>query len=330
MNLTKSLLLRVLRMLEKCFLAVDCGGTKISSAILNSAGSILFKQSNKLNGAGGKAVLNLIIAQINSLIKESNKINLSPLSCGLCIPGISYHNSGKVWAPNIPGWEEFPLKDELNKALKNQIKISIDSDRACAILAETWQGKAQKSKNAIFVAVGTGIGAGILVDGKILRGHGDIAGATGWMALDRPYDNKYNACGNFEYYASGNGIARTAKELLARTIDYEGELNNIESLRSEDVFTAYDHNDPIAIKTFNICIELWGMALANYVSLFNPEIVIFGGGVFGPAKRFLQDIVNEAKKWAQPLSMMQVRVDVTDLTENAILIGAGKLAMINA
>ncbi len=313
---------------KKCFIAVDCGGTKIAAALFNGRGEILNDETLKLNGAGGKDAADKMSTLINSLLHFAQTNHMDALSLGVCIPGIVYQESGKVWAPNIPGWDAYPLMDHLAKTVSKNIKISIDSDRACYILGETWLGTAKGCKNVIFVAVGTGIGAGILVDGRILRGHGDIAGATGWLALQRPYDKKFDTCGNFEYFASGDGIARTAKEMIQNLPEYKGELNP-STLCSEDVFKAYDHADPVAIKTFDTCIELWGMAIANYVSLFNPEKIIMGGGVFGPAVQFIPQIVEETKKWAQPISITQVSLEATTLGKHAGLIGAGRLAMLN-
>jgi glucokinase len=289
---------------------------------------MLFHEQIYLEGAAGKDVFLKMLSCINTSLDNARHMNMEPVSCGICIPGIVYHESGNVWAPNIPDWDNYPLRKELKENLGEKITISIDSDRACYILGETWLGSAKGSQNAIFVAVGTGIGAGILIDGHILRGHGDIAGATGWMALQRPYEQKFDPCGNFEYYASGDGIARTAKEVLMNSENYSGKLD-IASLRSEDVFSAYSENDPVAIKTFDICIELWGMAIANYVSLFNPEKIILGGGVFGPAITFIPQIFEEAKKWAQPISITQVQLVATNLGKHAGLIGAGRLAMLS-
>ena len=102
-----------------------------------------------------------------------------------------------------------------------------------------------------------------------------------------------------------------------------------DKLRSEDVFKAFENGDPLAIETFDQCIELWGMAVANYVSLFNPEKIILGGGVFGPAVQFIPRILEEAKKWAQPISITQVSLEATTLGKHAGLIGAGRLAMLN-
>lgn len=312
----------------KCYIGLDCGGTKLSSALFDSQGNMIIEDKTLLEKASGKEVADLMSRLILSMINSAEERNLDVLSIGICIPGIVYHDTKNVWAPNIPGWDNYPLMSDIKKAINKDIRISIDSDRACYVLGETWLGNAKGAQNAIFVAVGTGIGAGILIDGKILRGHGDIAGATGWLALQRPYDKKFDSCGNFEYYASGDGIARTAKVVIADLKDYSGKLDP-ESLRSEDVFEAYKNDDIVAIKTFDICIELWGMATANYVSLFNPEKIIFGGGVFGPGAQFLPRIMDEAKKWAQPISIMQVSLEASTLGKHAGLIGAGRLAMLN-
>ncbi len=93
------------------------------------------------------------------------------------------------------------------------MEIRIDNDRACYILGETWKGSATGCKHAIFLSVGTGIGAGILVDGKVLRGANDIAGSIGWMALTDPFLQEYVKYGCFEYHASGPGITRITKDI---------------------------------------------------------------------------------------------------------------------
>src|SRR4029078_2861062 len=94
------------------------------------------------------------------------------------------------------------------------------------ILGERWEGAAQGCSDAIFLAVGTGIGAGILIDGKVFRGAHDIAGSVGWMALERSYQDKFAACGNFETYASGDGIPKLTREILAEATAYAGVLRD--------------------------------------------------------------------------------------------------------
>ena len=189
----------------------------------------------------------------------------------LSVPGISHTETGTVWAPNIPGWSDYPLLHEVTTVC-GKIPVVIDSDRACYISGEFWKGNAQGCKNAIFLAVGTGIGAGILVNGEILRGGHDIAGAIGWMALNRPFDDQYSSCGCFEYYSSGEGIAKQAMALMKKRKTYAGELVNKQNgkISSQDVFAAYQKSDPLAAEVIQQCIEFWGMAVANLISLFNP------------------------------------------------------------
>jgi glucokinase len=199
-----------------------------------------------------------------------------------------------------------------NSTLEEDIKEAIRS-KVCVELGETWRGVAKGCRNAIFLAVGTGIGAGILVDGRILRGAHDVAGAVGWLALDRPFQRKYVGCGCFEYHASGEALAKVAAELLAkRAGERKGKgckvtrLQGYKELTARDVFDACDRGDPVAREVIGQAVEFWGMAVANLVSLFNPEKNIFGGGVFGPGAKLHGDIHAEAKKWAQPISIKQV------------------------
>ena len=175
------------------------------------------------------------------------------------------------------------------------------------------------------MAVGTGIGIGILAGGRILNGAHGIAGAIGWLALDRPYSNEYDRCGHFEYHTSGPGIARSAERMLQSGSGSKYLIAG--KITAGDVFAAWSKNDPVALKVMEQCIEFWGMAVANLVSLFNPEKIIFGGGVFGPALQFLDRIHEEARKWAQPIGIEKVKLEGTALKGDAGLYGAGYLAL---
>jgi glucokinase len=309
-------------------IGLDLGGTKLAGAVFNQTGEILFKQVNPLEKRQGKEVGILISEQIQQLMSLSKSKCVDIKAIGISVPGIYYSKTGKVWAPNIPGWIDYPLLKEITAMPEtDNLKVKINSDRACYILGETWQGSARGCMNAIFLAIGTGIGAGILVDGTILRGHNDIAGAIGWMALNQLFQNEYKTCGCFEYHASGEGIAKVARKFLVINHNYSGALKNktIDQISSHDIFEAYKSYDPIATKVLNECIVYWGMTVANLISTFNPEKIIFGGGVFGPAAQFLDQIKQEAQRWAQPISMKQVSLEISTLGGDAGLIGAGRL-----
>jgi glucokinase len=303
-------------------LAIDLGGTKLSLGVFTDQGEIVFKQTVAVQNHVGKEVGDLIGDEIKKILLAGENINC----IGIAVPGIYHEKEGTVWAPNIKDWDNYPLLQQVRS--QAAMPVVIDSDRACYISGETWMGNAKNCRHAIYLAVGTGIGAGIVIDGTVLRGSHDIAGAIGWMALQQPFDEKYGGVGNFEYHASGEGITRLARELLATNGKYVGALahKNKEQLTARDVFAAFEQKDQLAKDVFEICIRFWGMAVANLVSLFNPEKIILGGGVFGPATKFIDEIKNEASKWAQPISIKQVSIEPSALGGDAGLYGAALLA----
>jgi glucokinase len=311
-------------------IGLDLGGTKLAGALFDDGGETLDRRGGALERRVGKDVGTLVTAMAGELLASAEFRGAVVSGIGVAVPGIACHETGDVWAPNIPGWEMYPLRSELEASVRGRhCRVLVDSDRACSILGERWRGAARGCDHAIFVAVGTGIGLGVLVNGNVLRGAHDIAGATGWMAFDRPFRDGYIACGCFEYAASGDGLARVARDLLRELPEYQGELRQIppDNVTAREVFSAYDRQDPVALQTIDRAIAYWGMATANYVSLFDPDRIIFGGGVFGPAVRFLPAIRKEAEKWAQPISMQKVDLVPAELGADAALIGAGFLAL---
>ena len=297
-------------------IGIDLGGTKISAALFSRSGELLEKEYRLLKGATGSAV-GVAVAETVLALREKRR-DLTVESVGVCVPGIVYSKKGTVWAPNIPGWDNYPLLGDLQAVLNDSsIHIAIESDRTCYILGEAWQGAARGCSDAIYLAVGTGIGAGILLDGRIIHGANDIVGATGWMALEPPYKEEFVPVGCFEYYASGNGIGNQAKLLYGDP-----------SKTSYDVFADYG-KDPRATQILDKAIQMWGMGTANLVSLFNPQKVIFGGGVFGPAVQFIDRIYAEARKWGQPISMRDVIFCASEVGGDAALLGAAYLGILH-
>ncbi len=308
---------------------VDIGGTKISAALFSLNGDIIQKMIQPIGKSKGRQVIKKIGSLLRSLMENARQMSCEVVSIGACIPGIYNPVDETVWAPNISGWNYIPLGDELSYLVENpSIRIVIESDRSCYILGEIWKGCAQGCTDAIFVSVGTGIGAGILSNGRIISGSNGIAGAIGWMALEPPYQKKYDACGNFEHYASGQGLARSAVEIMGESPG-ASLLDSIplHKITSHDIFEAFKKQDPVARQVIDKAIYYWGMATANLISIFNPQKVIFGGGVFGPASNFLDHILEEAKKWTQPVAIQEVTLETSTLQGDAGLFGAGYLAI---
>ncbi|HNR40656.1 MAG TPA: ROK family protein [Bacteroidales bacterium] len=312
-------------------LGIDLGGTKLACAIFSENGDLLVKETVAIGKRKGPEVGSLITGTIVDLIDRSLSQGTDIRSIGISVPGIFSSKTGRVWAPNIEEWTDYPLLSEVS-SVSGGIPVAVDSDRACYILGEVWKGNARGCRDAVFLSVGTGIGAGIMVNGEILRGSNDIAGSTGWMALNRPFREEYAACGCFEYHASGSGIAMVAREILSGHKEYDSILGKAagDEITSREVFEAYDKGDKVAVMVIKEAVEYWGMAVANFVSLFDPEKIIFGGGVFGPAVSLLPDIAEAAARWAQPVSFARVSIDVSGLGGDAGVYGAGRLALRNA
>jgi len=308
-------------------LAIDLGGTKLALAVFSQEGDLLSQEKMNLGKRKGTAVGRLISASVAANLDKQRNKGEEIEAIGVSVPGIYHQDEGTVWAPNIEGWENYPLLKEIRLVAGN-IPVIIDSDRACYILGECWKGVAKNCGDAIFIAVGTGIGAGILTGGKILRGANDIAGAIGWMALEHPFQHQYKDRGCLESSASGKGIAEMAIKIVSKRKSYDGSLRrkSLTALTAPDVFKAYEKKDAVAKEVLHRCVELWGMASANLISLFNPQKIIFGGGVFGPAIKFIPDIKREMMKWAQPVSIQYVTIETSALGTNAGLYGAAYIA----
>lgn len=307
-------------------IAIDLGGTKALGAVFTPGGKLLAKKHRYLDGASGESAGRIVLELIGQLSEEGldGKVD----AVGICVPGIVYHEDRSVWAPNIPGWERYPLRSRIEEALGNDALVVVESDRTCYVLGEVWKGAAKGSADAVYIAVGTGIGIGILSDNRVIRGSADIAGAAGWMALSSPFMDDYRQCGCFESFASGSGLGVQIQKAVKEHPEYTGVLSGkpVKELSSYDVFEHYD-SDPLARSVLDKAIEMWGMGAANIVSLLNPEIVVFGGGIFGPAARFLDRIREEALKWGQPIAMRSVRFAVSELPGEAALYGAARLVI---
>lgn len=306
-------------MKQTAVLAIDLGGTKAAFAVINEEGERLMSSKLLLEDRTGADVGNLLVTEIKDILHKVQPEGWSVAAIGIAVPGAV--GNGVVWAPGISGWESYPILAEIQQAVDN-IPVVLESDRTCYILGERWMGNAQHCSEAVFLSVGTGIGAGILVNGKVLKGIRDIGGAVGWMVIPSPVTYINTTTVSLEQYASGSGMPLLAAR-IERVLRPGGSSK---SWSAAELLSAYD-SDPVAKATIDQCIQWWGMAVANLVSIFNPEKIILGGGVFGPATRFIPGIRKEAGKWAQPLSEKIYCLESNQLGQLAGVYGAAKAAL---
>lgn len=320
---------------------IDVGGTKIASALFTRDGEISARRKAPIDRAGGEAAAAQVAAALAELAGAAQASGGRMLAAAISVPGIAYGASGKVWAPNIPGWDQFPLLDKIRSDPRTHsgaplrgtrsapVPLVLESDRSAYVAGEAWRGAAAGARDAVFLAVGTGIGAGILADGRIVHGHEDIAGAVGWFGLDPRFRPEYAAMGGFEAEASGASVARKAREALAQgrpSAMAELAGGSLEAVTAETVAAAARAGDPLAREIVAGAASYLAMGVANIVSLLNPEVVVLGGGLFQAADLFLEPVRREFRRWAQPLAAASVRIELSALGEDAGLTGCGRLA----
>jgi glucokinase len=245
---------------------------------------------------------------IRLAVEQSDVWSRDISAVGIAVPGIYYAASGKVWAPNLPGWDHISLRDEL--AGKVPGRLVLDSDRAAYVSGEQWLGAARGLNDVIFLAIGTGIGAGIISGGRLIRGTGDIAGAVGWFALDPRKKETYKQVGCFEAECAGPAVGRRA------------------GVATEAVIERARQGNAEALALVGDAIRYLAMGVANLVSVLNPQMIVLGGGLMQAGDLFLEPLRREMLEWAQPIAAKQVRIELSELGEDAGLLGAARLAFL--
>jgi glucokinase len=286
--------------LKERVLAVDIGGTKVSVAAIDIEGRIRAQKKFLVENSSPIALARAIARQIPPGASEA-------AAAGVVVPGIVYAETGNVWAPNLWGHKQVSFRSELEEALG--LPVTLDSDRAGSAFGEQWLGAARGLRDVVFLAVGTGIGAGIISGGHLLRGTGDVAGAVGWFALAVEHCERYREVGCWEAEAAGPALARrsgvaTAEEAIRRARAGDSEAQNAVAETARYL----------------------GLGIANLISVFNPEIVILGGGLMKAHDLFIDGIRNTVYQWAQPVAARQMRIEPSRLGEHAALLGAARLA----
>lgn len=295
-------------MTRRTALAVDLGGTKLAVAVIDEEGTLLWRAQQPIEGNSADSCAREIARLAAQAAAATGSM---PVAAGCLVPGI-VREDGAAWAPNLWGREFQPLGEALRRRLP--WPVLVENDRAGHLLGESWKGAARGARDAVFIAVGTGIGAGIMAGGRLLSGARGIAGSVGWMCLSEAWREEYAAAGCYEWQAAGPALAR-----LARESGREGD--------AAAVTAAARAGEPWAIAIVERVAAIHGRAVANLVSLLDPEVVVLGGGAFADADLFLEPIRREMLKWAQPVSAAAVRITASELGAAAGLFGAARLAL---
>lgn len=301
-------------MKAKFIISVDLGGTNLKIALVGLKYKIIDKEvSSTKRFTKKESLIQAIIDSINRLI-ENNQLNKKDiLGAGLGLPGPIDINKGIVhFFPNIPGWKEVNLRRILKAKLR--LSVFLDNDANLMCLAEYKLGAAKGTKNALCLTLGTGVGGGIIIDGKLYRGLSFASGEVGHMPINEngPRCN----CGGracLETYIGNNRILREARKLFKRDISLE-ELSALAKKQNRRALAIWS----------NVARHL-GIALIGAVNLLNPDCIVLGGGIANAGSVLFDRVKKIISKQAMSVQARHVKIFKARLGSDAGLIGAAIL-----
>ena len=280
-------------------LGVDIGGTKVAVGLVDHNGKILTQGRNPMVANGtAEAALQAVTDAIDSLASSApGGIH----SIGICAPGPLDPKTGVVLnPPNLPCWRDFPLAEKI--VSKYRVPVKVDNDANAAALAETRWGAARGFRYVFYATIGTGIGTGIVLDGRIYHGNTGSAGEGGHVSID--YRGPVCNCGKrgcIEILASGKAIGVRARAKLAAQSSHSAILElahrEVASVTSELVGQAFAAGDVLAREILLETVEVLIPWLGNIVDLLDPDVLVMGGGVAAMLKPFFGEINNRLPAW---------------------------------
>ncbi|MCS6816237.1 MAG: ROK family transcriptional regulator [Blastocatellia bacterium] len=263
-------------------LGADLGGTRVRVALADLNGDFLAQLEEPTRKAPphARTVVEQIVRLSRQLVQTMGLRWRQVKGMAIGAPGITDVESGVVrHAPNLPGWRDVPLRKLLEEALR--LPVHVDNDVNMAVLGEHWRGVAQGRQNVVFIAIGAGIGAGLLINGMLYRGATHAAGEVGYMLLDpKALWQEFRELGFLELRASGPALTARARREMKRP--------RLSDARA--IFEAARQGDAAAQRVVEEAIEYLGTAVANLATVLDPEMIVLGGGVSLAGEMLLEPI----------------------------------------
>ena len=305
--------------MKKYGFGVDVGGTTIKMGFFETDGKLLDKWEIKTNTAnGGEEILSDIAKSIDNKLAQEGISKDEVQGAGVGVPGPVRGNGVVNRCVNL-GWGVKDVASELGALTGLTVKVGNDAN--VAALGELWQGGAKGCTDAVMVTLGTGVGGGVIVDGKIVAGFHGAGGEIGHITVN-PDEIEACNCGQYgclEQYASATGIVRMAKRKLAKTDD-ASVLRNYEPLTAKDIFDEAKNGDEVAKELVDELGLILGSALSNLAVVANPEVIVIGGGV-SKAGAILIDTVAEHFRENAFYALKDTRFELATLGNDAGIYG---------
>lgn len=311
-------------------LAIDLGGTKIITAIISNSGQVMAREyCLTLADEGQQSVINRILSALDHLLslRDIGSSQLDSISIGAA-GAIDFEKGLVTSSPHLPGWHDVPLRDIIKENYK--VNTFLINDANAAALGEHHFGAGKGINNLIYLTVSTGIGGGIIINGKLYSGSCGSGGEIGHMTID--VNGPRCNCGNIgclEMLASGTAVAKEAIRRISHgeksslTEIVEGKIENI---TAEKVSMAAQGGDSLAMEVIVKAATYLGVGMVNLVNIFNPEMIIVGGGMSKMGDLLLNPARQVVRERAFQLLAQAVRIVPAQLGDNAGVLGAAVFA----
>jgi len=312
------------------YIGIDLGGTNIAAGVINSEGKLLITDSIPTrNERDSKEIINDMIQLVETLIRNSGFKRTEFKAIGIGIPGIADDNTGNVvYCVNL-NWENISLKEPMETSL--QIPVFIGNDATVAGVAEYGIGKMKNYKNGIFLTLGTGVGSGVIIDGKAFTGSHGIGTEIGHMVVgDNFYDCNCGRNGCLETFASATALIKyTEKELNAGRKSTLQESIKTSKLDARMIFDAAKNGDELALESVDRLVKYLAIGISNLINIIDPEIFLLGGGVSKAGDFLLDKIRLEVENNKSFRKIDSGIIQLAELENDAGIIGAAMLGKIS-
>lgn len=312
-------------MAAKYVFGVDLGGTTVKLGLFDVSGEVLDKWEivTRKENQGGY-ILSDIAQSIQGKIEEKAIAKEDIAGIGMGVPGPVKEDGTVVKCANL-GWGIFNVAEELSSLTGLPVKVGNDAN--VAALGEMWQGGGKGYSNVVMVTLGTGVGGGIIINGKMIAGSHGAGGEIGHMKVDNE-ETDVCGCGKtgcLEQYSSATGIVRIAKKALAKE-DTPSKLRELEEITCKDIFDLAKEKDAVAVSCVETLGEYLGTALANVACVADPEIFVIGGGV-SRAGDILLDTIRSHYVKAAFHACRDAKFAVATLGNDAGIYGSARLIL---
>lgn len=313
------------------YIGIDLGGTNISAGIADENGNILVKASTPtMNGRAAEDIIDDMSGLCSKLMEEL-KLEVNDIeSIGVGMPGTMDKKKGiSIYANNL-NFDNVNIVEEMRKRIN--LPCYIENDANCAAIGENVCGVAYGSKSLIYITIGTGVGAGIIINGKVFDGSFGGGGEAGHMVIVA--EGEECTCGRkgcWEAYASASALRREGRIAAAKYPNskiYDLVDGNIKLIDAKTVFDAADLGDEIALEIIDKYIKYLGIGLVNLVNIFQPEAIIIGGGVCAQGDKVIKPLIKilNEKVYGKEL---KTKISIATLGNDAGIVGAAMLGKIN-